>query len=319
MPWDLKDNRIAAVKYMHPKIQRKATLIANAIMREGNADEGQAIAIGIKKAKEMFEKCLAIKDDFKEARYDLGLTYMLLKEYKNAKEIFEKSLKIAPKDINIIFNLAMSLQMMESYDEAKVNYEKILKDQPEYFKAHLNLGIISFKQGNYETAVKILTKANEIEPENAQVLFYIARCKDELCQYDSEKESMGIIMEYAKLGSRSDLPEEFHTVLARAYAKSGNLEDTLRVCQAALVLNDEDIEAYTLLGLIQLIKKDMSGVKDTLTTALDLQSKNKEVHNLMSYVLCQQDNRCKLKKCREKYKELIKNYIENTETKNENQ
>jgi hypothetical protein len=56
MPWDLKDNRIAAVKYMHPKIQRKATLIANAIMREGNADEGQAIAIGIKKAKEMFEK-----------------------------------------------------------------------------------------------------------------------------------------------------------------------------------------------------------------------------------------------------------------------
>ena len=50
MPWDYKGNKPDAIKFLHPKIQRKAIKIANAIVREGG-DEGIAIATGIKKAK----------------------------------------------------------------------------------------------------------------------------------------------------------------------------------------------------------------------------------------------------------------------------
>ena len=50
MPWDYKTNKPDSVKYLHPKIQRKAIAIANAIVREGG-DDGTAIAVGIKKAK----------------------------------------------------------------------------------------------------------------------------------------------------------------------------------------------------------------------------------------------------------------------------
>lgn len=50
MPWDYKENKPDAVKYLHPKIAKKAIRIANAIV-EGGGDEGIAIATGIKKAK----------------------------------------------------------------------------------------------------------------------------------------------------------------------------------------------------------------------------------------------------------------------------
>lgn len=50
MPWDYKTNKPDSVKYLHPKIQRKAISIANAILESGG-DEGVAIATGIKKAK----------------------------------------------------------------------------------------------------------------------------------------------------------------------------------------------------------------------------------------------------------------------------
>ena len=54
MPWSM-ENKPVAVKYLHPRIQRKAIEIANAIVREGG-DDGIAIATGIKQAKKAFEK-----------------------------------------------------------------------------------------------------------------------------------------------------------------------------------------------------------------------------------------------------------------------
>ena len=52
MPWSYEDKNIPdAVKFFKPSIQKKAIKIANAVFAKTN-DEGLAIAIGIKKAKQ---------------------------------------------------------------------------------------------------------------------------------------------------------------------------------------------------------------------------------------------------------------------------
>ena len=58
MPWDYKTNKPDAVKYLHPKIAKKAIRIANAIVENGG-DEGVAIATGIKKAKGLVKIAMA--------------------------------------------------------------------------------------------------------------------------------------------------------------------------------------------------------------------------------------------------------------------
>ena len=57
MPWQYPDNVPESAKYLKPSIQRKAVSIANAILRAGGSDS-TAIAVGIKKAKEMHKKKL---------------------------------------------------------------------------------------------------------------------------------------------------------------------------------------------------------------------------------------------------------------------
>lgn len=54
MPWTKKDYP-PAMKNLPVKVRNKAVEIANAILEEGKLDEGNAIAIGISKAKDAAE------------------------------------------------------------------------------------------------------------------------------------------------------------------------------------------------------------------------------------------------------------------------
>lgn len=132
---------------------------------------------------------------------------------------------------------------------------------------------------------------------------------DELCNYNDQEEGQNIIDNYLKIASESDLPLEFNISIATAYAKIGDLEQSNEYCQKALLLNSEDIEGYKLLGLIQLAKRNFVATKVTLSTALHLQPKNKELHDILSYALCQQLDNCPLDKCRETYNELMKKFL----------
>lgn len=268
-----------------------------------------------KKAKENFEKAISLKDDFLEAKYNLALTLSKLKDYKNSRDILEKLSKTNPKDSNLTFQTALTYQYEGNYEEAIKIHEKILKEKPEFFPSQLNLGIIEFNKTNFEQALEMLKKASETNPSDKDALFYIARCKDEMCEYETEEDSQKILAEYINLIQDNQIPEGFNSILAKVYAKSGKIDETVLQCQKALAINPEDVEAYKLLGLTQLILKDLKSVKNTLTTALSLDSKNKEIHNLMSFLLCQQDDRCKLKKCRDKYQELIEKFLEKEEEK----
>jgi len=72
MPWDYKTNKPSAMKYLHPKIQRKAIAIANAMVETGS-DDGIAIATGIKKAKHMVKLAAAnIKEFLHANKFGLG-------------------------------------------------------------------------------------------------------------------------------------------------------------------------------------------------------------------------------------------------------
>jgi hypothetical protein len=56
MPWDYKTGNIpTSMKYLKPSIQKKAISIANHVL-SSTGDEGKAIAIGISKAKSLYDK-----------------------------------------------------------------------------------------------------------------------------------------------------------------------------------------------------------------------------------------------------------------------
>lgn len=60
MPWSANDYP-SAMKNLSPEARRKAIEIANAVLAE-SGDEGKAIAIGISKAREHFDKTGTARD-----------------------------------------------------------------------------------------------------------------------------------------------------------------------------------------------------------------------------------------------------------------
>lgn len=261
------------------------------------------------KAKELLIKALGATPNHKEAQYKLGLIYMEEKDYTKAKECFEKALKTSPKDFDTLYNYALTLQNQDELEGAKELYNRALKENAQNPDCYMNLGIINLKQGDVANAMQLLEKAHELAPGNPQISFSLTKCKDELCNYETPEEGQAVIDEYLKIAKMPNLPEDFGATLSKAYAKNGQLDKALDYCQKCLKEQSENVECYALLGLIQLIKRDLVGAKNTLSTALNLEPGNEELHEILSYTLCQQENKCAVKKCREKYKALIKNFV----------
>lgn len=261
------------------------------------------------RAKDSFLKLNIINPNYEDTKYKYGFVLLKLKEYPAAKDCFEQILKASPKHFDALFGLAQVFQFQKNYDKAEELYYKALKEHEKSLECYFNLGLIFYNQKDFTKAMEFFEKAKEISPEDARVLFYINKCSDELCDYETEEEPQTIIEEYLRIADEPDLPIEFNISLAKAYAKTGQINEALIYCQNSLVINTEDVESYKLLGLLQFLKKDFVGAKNNLSTALHLQSKNKEVHEILSYVLCQQKDKCSAKKCREKYHDLIKKFL----------
>lgn len=260
-------------------------------------------------AKTQFLKALSIDPGYKDVISALGSTYIKLKDYEHAKEYVEKFLKSSPKNFNALYNMGLVLQKLEHNDEAKNYYLKAIQENPKSVLCYLNLGIINFVQKDYTTAMDFLEKAKEIQPDNSKVLFYILRCKDETCNYDDHEEGKAIIEEYLNFQNKWGSPKEFNKILARAYAKNGQMEESVVMCQKALENNTEDIDSYKQLGLVQLVKNDLVGAKNSLLTAVHLKPDDQEAHDLLSYVVCQQKSKCAVKRCREQYQEAVSRFF----------
>lgn len=246
-------------------------------------------------------------DSNQDAKFKLAIACLNLGEFANAQAYFTQILKTSPKNVEALNNLANVLLLQGKNAEAAEVYTKLLSENTKDVESYLALAKIYKEQGEDEKANEILEKAKSVAPDNAKILFAIIKnktaSKEESDDYTQE------INEYISLLDKPDLPEEFHISLATVYAKNGQIEESLEYCKRAIEINDSDIEAYRLLGLIQLIKNDIVGAKNSLSMALNLQSGSIETHNIFSYLLCDQDQDCEREICRKKYYKLIEKYI----------
>lgn len=257
-----------------------------------------------RKAKELLLQIPGTDADI-EVKCSLGIIHLKLNEYDEAQKCFEQVLKVSPKNFDALFNLAQIFTFQEKYDEALETYTKAVKENDKNIDCYLNIGNIYYLKSDYEKALEALEKAKEVSPDNVKVLFAIVKCKSEICDTENADEYQKLIDEYTKLAKMPNLPVDFNISLAKMYAKNGIVDKAFYYCKNAVEANDKDIEAYKLLGLIQLVKKELPEAKSSLSVALNFQSNNAEVHNLFSYLFCSHENGCRLRKCREKYYEFI--------------
>jgi len=165
----------------------------------------------IEPAIENFKKAIALKIDYSEAQFNLGVAFQKLNQLDNAKEYYLQAIHSqhaypsAHNNLGIIFlnkgridaavksfewaiayspnyaeaynNLGSALQELKQFKNAKKQFEKACSINPNYAQAFHNLGILSQIINQPKDAVSHYERAVEIEPEFAEAYRNLSKVK----------------------------------------------------------------------------------------------------------------------------------------------
>jgi tetratricopeptide (TPR) repeat protein len=164
------------------------------------------------KAVDYFEA--AIRKDRKNAvLYNkLGLSELRKDEFKAARMDFEKAAKLNPKYAEAINNIGATEYIKKNYGNAAKYFKKAVALDEGHATYHINLGAAWFSQKKMDRAIAEYIRAIEIDPE--------------AFRHDNR----------TGIGAQIASPEEraqYSYLLAKAYAKRGDLEGCLQCLRKA--------------------------------------------------------------------------------------
>lgn len=111
-------------------------------------------------------------DDFDFYRFTkAGPVYEHRKDYPKAREQYQKALAIRPWDTNAMYNLANTYLLEEDYAPAIGLYEQIIRANPYQIDALYNLGYAYEKQGDFSRGLQMYQLVLALAPQSLDALF----------------------------------------------------------------------------------------------------------------------------------------------------
>ena len=86
-----------------------------------------------------------------------------------------KVLSEKPNDASARYNLAIAYKLAGSDEMAMEEFAKVAQLQPDFADAYYEMGALHAKHGRRSEAVAVLTRANELDPQNARIARLLER------------------------------------------------------------------------------------------------------------------------------------------------
>lgn len=128
----------------------------------------------LEKARECFETVLDNGERAHEVQFYLGVIAFRKKEYESAAEHFKKLLEIRTDSVHAYSNLGLSLEKLGRTKEAMLVYNAGLEMSPSSSLLLANRGVFRCKTGDWQGAVRDLSKALKKRPGVGFLLFYLS-------------------------------------------------------------------------------------------------------------------------------------------------
>lgn len=122
------------------------------------------------------------KNDYEKAlaAYSQAMKVFRKKDYNKSEELLKQFLEAFPKEKELIDRVHLYLKLCEN----KKNKETVsLKSFEDYYQ----YSIIKINLGEYDEALKLLTKAQELDPQSAKIDYMMANV---LCLMENEEECL---------------------------------------------------------------------------------------------------------------------------------
>ncbi|HEX3031358.1 MAG TPA: tetratricopeptide repeat protein [Bacillota bacterium] len=117
-----------------------------------------------KAALKEFNQALALKKDFYDAYYNIGLVYVDENRLDDALEMFDKCVKLAPRDYKAFMQKGIAYREQKMYVEASDALNKANKLMPGNADIIYQIGMVAEAQGKFEAAADIYKDALSFDP-----------------------------------------------------------------------------------------------------------------------------------------------------------
>lgn len=213
------------------------------------------------KAREAFNKAIAIKSDFAPAYFNLAGMAIVEKKFDEAQKLYESVLKFDDKNIKAYTGLATLANQAGKKDDV-LKYLKMASDKNPK-DPQPAIAVVDFYLGNQDTDTALMTarKLSETYPDDVYVLDVLGRTQLLAKQYD------GAISTYQKLVSvNPELPMGYYR-LAQSYASVKKMDEAKKTLLQAVKSNPTFILGYRDLIALAVQEKNYT---EALTYAEDL-------------------------------------------------
>jgi tetratricopeptide (TPR) repeat protein len=113
------------------------------------------------RAREAYERALALRPDMADIHVNLGRLLQLEGERGRAEPHYREAVRLAPDDPTPHFNLGVLLEELGRRDEAVHAYRQAILRDPEFADAHCNLGLLLESLGRRQEAMRHLMAARQ--------------------------------------------------------------------------------------------------------------------------------------------------------------
>jgi len=208
-----------------------------------------------------FQKAVALKPDYAEAQYNLGVTIHELGQMDSAIKCYERALAIQHAYPNAHNNLGQILLESGQPDAAMSHFEWAVAYQPEFSEAHNNLGSSLLALHQVNTAVTHYEKAVAIKPD-----------------YQLAYNNLGIA--YQRLGEIDKAFKSFERALAikSDYAKAHHNLSSLKKYTKS---DKQIVEMESLLSIKDLSQSDRIFICFALAKAYEDLGKQEELFKVL--------------------------------------
>lgn len=117
-------------------------------------------------AKDMFEKAHRTGMENSDLYYMLGTTLMKLEQPKLAMPYLQRAAELNDADVEARFQYAMCLANEGMLDEAITEFSNVTERDPSHADAFYNLGVAYAFKEDRKTALDMLNKALDIQPDH---------------------------------------------------------------------------------------------------------------------------------------------------------
>ena len=181
------------------------------------------------------------------------------KVWQSEISIWQDCVKKSPEKARPYNNLGFAIYRAGDFDEAIKYLSKAIKIKPDYAKAYNNLGLALARKDKLNKAIKQFQKALQINPTNGVVQNNLG-----LALYKIGKTDEAIKHLSKAIKMVPDLPEAYNN-LGLALMKKGRLDEAIKQFQKALQINPGYTESRRNLELAVRLKKKVARIDHAIS------------------------------------------------------